>query len=256
MKPDSYQLGGKAGVVTGAGSGIGQAIARHFLLQGARVALMDIDQSAMAETLAAVPNELADAALSLITDVRSAVSVHEAVRTAQEAFGALDFAVNNAGITGEPCQIHECSEQNWIEVMDVNLNGIWRCMREELQLMQESGGAIVNMASVAGLVGIHDRLAPYAPSKFAVVGLTKTAALEYAHIPIRVNAICPGEIMTPMQQAINLSTEAQRRALAAVPFGRFGDPGEVASAAAWLCSDASSYVTGHTLVVDGGYTAQ
>lgn len=249
-------LEGKAGLVTGAASGIGQAIARHLLDEGASVALLDQDEGGMAETLAPLGEAVVSRALCQPVDVCSADSVGRAIKAAVEAFGSLDFAVNNAGITGDAGRVHECSEANWLRVIDVNLNGIWRCMREELRLMQARGGAIVNMASVAGLVGIHDQLAPYAPSKFAVIGLTKTAALEYAHIPIRVNAICPGEIMTPMQQAINLSTEAQSRALAAVPFGRFGDPGEVASAAAWLCSDASSYVTGHTLVVDGGYSAQ
>jgi len=171
--------------------------------------------------------------------------------------GRLDCAVNNAGIEGVLRQTAEYPEEDFARVIQVNLLGVWRCLRGEIPAMlASSGGAIVNTASVAGLVGAGG-LSAYVASKHAVVGLTRAAAIEYAKAGVRVNAVCPGVIDTPMVDRLSLEMPTLREALLAMkPMGRLGRPAEVAEAILWLCSDAASFVTGHALAVDGGYVAQ
>lgn len=171
-------------------------------------------------------------------------------------FGRIDFAFNNAGIEGLGVPTHEITEENWEKVINVNLKGVWLCMKYEIrQMLTQGKGAIVNNSSIAGIIGFQG-LAGYTASKHGVIGLTKTAALEYARQGIRVNAVCPGVIQTPMVDRF-IKDDATRQAMTnSEPIGRFGAPEEIAEAAIWLCSDAASFTTGHSLVVDGGWVAQ
>ncbi|NNM00654.1 MAG: SDR family oxidoreductase, partial [Gammaproteobacteria bacterium] len=237
--------------------GIGRATARRFAARGARVAVADIEAAAARETVALIRDDGGEA-VGIQVDVADAAGVQGLVEETAAVFGRLDFAFNNAGITGEVAKIADCSEENWDRVIAVNLKGVWLCLKYELrQMLKQGGGAIVNMASVAGLVGIHDQLPAYAPSKHGVIGLTRTAALEYATDGIRINAVCPGEISTPLsEQYFRDNPERAARAVAAEPMGRFGAATEVADAVLWLCSDEASFVTGHAMAVDGGYLAQ
>jgi NAD(P)-dependent dehydrogenase (short-subunit alcohol dehydrogenase family) len=173
-----------------------------------------------------------------------------------KTYSRLDFAVNNAGVEGLNAITHECTEENWDRTIGINLKGIWLCMKHEIPLMQKQGkGAIVNIASIAGLVGFPG-LPAYVSSKHAIVGLTKTTALEYAKQGIRVNAVCPGVIKTPMVDRTTGKDKAVEKKYEDMePVGRMGQPEEVAEAIIWLCSDASSFVTGHALAVDGGWIA-
>ena len=244
-------------IVTGAGSGIGRATAVGFAGRGAKVVIADINLDS-AEMTRAIISEAGGESIALQIDVSKATDVERMTAETVAKYGSLDCAVNNAGITGDVASIADCTEENWDRVINVNLRGVWLCLKFELiQMLKQGEGAIVNMASVAGLVGIHDQLPAYAPSKHGVVGLTKTAALEYAKKGIRINAICPGEILTPMSETyFKDSPELAAKILEAEPVGRFGQPEEVAESAIWLCSDAASFVTGHAMVVDGGYLAQ
>jgi len=242
----------KVALVTGAGSGIGRASALAFAREGARVAVADVALDGGEETV-----RLIEAAGGEATFVRVDVSNADDVRSLVEAvvgrYGRLDLAHNNAGILGTSARTADCTEENWDQVLAVNLKGVWLSMRAEIpQMLAQGGGAIVNTASAAGLIGM-ERLPAYVASKHGVAGLTKTAALEYARAGIRVNAVCPGFIDTPMTQAV---TGGRPRYDAIVPLGRLGTPEEVAEAVVWLCSAAASYITGHTLLVDGAMTAQ
>jgi NAD(P)-dependent dehydrogenase (short-subunit alcohol dehydrogenase family) len=190
-------------------------------------------------------------------DVSQATAVEAMISTTVETYGRLDCAYNNAGIAsgGQRAFTAEYPEERWHQVIAINLTGVWLCMKYEIaHMLQQGGGAIVNTASVAGLVGLPYASA-YVASKHGVVGLTKTAALEYAKQGIRVNCVCPGVIQTPMTASI-LHDPAQQAQVAARPMGRVGTPEEVAEAVVWLCSDAASFVTGHTMTVDGGFVAQ
>jgi NAD(P)-dependent dehydrogenase (short-subunit alcohol dehydrogenase family) len=176
-----------------------------------------------------------------------------------ETYGRLDCAHNNAGIGSRPrAPLHECPEETWDRVLGINLKGVWLCMKYEIiQMLQQGGGAIVNTASIMGLVGSWSGTAAYNASKHGVVGLTKTAALEYATAGIRVNAVCPGYIQTPLiEDALTSNPALEAQIVARHPIGRMGKPEEIAEAVVWLCSDAASFVTGHTMTVDGGYVAQ
>jgi len=176
-----------------------------------------------------------------------------------QTYGRLDCAHNNAGIGSRPrVLLHELSEESWERVISINLKGVWLCMKYELiQMCTQGGGAIVNTASIMGLVGSWSRSGVYNASKHGVVGLTKTAALEYAKSGIRVNAVCPGYIRTPLiEEALASNPEMEDQIVARHPVGRMGRPEEIAEAVMWLCSDAASFVTGHTMTVDGGYVAQ
>jgi NAD(P)-dependent dehydrogenase (short-subunit alcohol dehydrogenase family) len=250
-------LDGKVAIITGAASGIGRAAAMVFARYGARLVLGDVDEAGGRETAAAVTEAGADA-LFVRTDVTSAADVQAMVQAAVTRYGRLDCAFNNAGIEGVPQPLAESTEENWDQVNAVNLKGVWLCLRSEVsQMRQSGGGAIVNTSSVAGLVGTPFGLSAYTASKHGVIGLTKAAALEYATAAIRVNAICPGGIRTQMyDRSIDAGVITADQAAALQPVNRLGTPEEVGETAAWLCSDQSSFITGHALAVDGGYLAR
>jgi NAD(P)-dependent dehydrogenase (short-subunit alcohol dehydrogenase family) len=242
---------GKVALVTGAGSGIGRASALAFSREGARVVVADVDAAGGEET-AALIKRAGGEALFVQTDVSRDAAVAALIERAVSAFGRLDYAHNNAGILGARAMTADCTEEEWDRVVATNLKGIWLCMRYEIpRLLEQGGGAIVNTASAAGLVGIWGYPA-YTASKHGVVGLTKTAAIEYVKSGIRVNAVCPGFIATPMVRGMTADDAAPQTV---VPAGRLGRPEEVAEAVIWLCSDKASYVTGHMMAVDGALTA-
>jgi NAD(P)-dependent dehydrogenase (short-subunit alcohol dehydrogenase family) len=242
---------GKVALVTGAGSGIGRASALAFSREGARVVVADVDAAGGEET-AALIKRAGGEALFVQSDVSRDAAVAALIERAVSAFGRLDYAHNNAGILGARAMTADCTEEEWDRVVATNLKGIWLCMRYEIpRLLEQGGGAIVNTASAAGLVGIWGYPA-YTASKHGVVGLTKTAAIEYVKSGIRVNAVCPGFIATPMVRGMTADDAAPQTV---VPAGRLGRPEEVAEAVIWLCSDKASYVTGHMMAVDGALTA-
>ncbi|HEY8446257.1 MAG TPA: SDR family oxidoreductase [Thermomicrobiales bacterium] len=247
---------GKVAVVTGAASGIGRATALAFAKEGARVVVSDVDAEGGEATVRMI-RECGGEAIFVRADVSRTAEVRELIATAVGTFGRLDYAFNNAGIEGESAPTADATEENWDRVIDINLKGVWLCMKHELPAMLESGGgAIVNCASVAGLVGFPG-IGPYVASKHGIVGLTKTAALEYATAGIRINAVCPGVIQTPMiDRFTGGAKEAAEEMVAMEPVGRFGTPEEIAAAVVWLCSDAASFVTGVALPVDGGLVAR
>lgn len=250
-------LEGKIAIITGAGSGIGRATAKIFAREGARLLIADVAADAGAETLKALKDASADA-LFMRVDVSKSNEVEAMVAKAVETYGRIDCAFNNAGIEGEGALTHKCSEENWHRVLSINLTGVWLCMKAEItqMLKQGGGGAIVNTSSLAGLVGSIGGPA-YVAAKHGVAGLTRTAALEYGRHGIRVNAVCPGPIRTPMMQRImHGSTEAEQRFIRSEPLKRFGEPEEIGETVAWLCSDRASYVTGLPMPVDGGAFAQ
>lgn len=192
-------------------------------------------------------------------DVSKATEVEAMISKVVETYGRLDCAHNNAGIVGRTrAPLHECSEDVWDQVLNINLKGVWLCMKYEIiQMLQQRGGTIVNIASIMGLVGSWSGTAAYNASKHGVVGLTKTAALEHARLGLRINAVCPGYIRTPLiEHALMSRPEMEEQILLRHPIGRMGRPQEIAEAVVWLCSDAASFVTGHTMTVDGGYVAQ
>ncbi|MCN9242386.1 SDR family oxidoreductase [Streptomyces sp. RY43-2] len=255
---DGQLLAGKVALITGAASGIGASTAKLMAHHGARVALADVDLKGVAENAAAIA-ENGGQALAVEADVRDGQCVAEMVKRTVERFGRLDCCVNNAGIDGSASPLHEYTEENWRDVLEVNLTGVWLCLKHEISYMLEQGvtGSIVNTASAAGLVGLPLGVSGYVASKHGVVGLTRAAALEYVRQGIRVNAICPGAVRTPMlDDAITsgMTTEAELSSMQ--PIGRLAAPREVAEAAVWLCADASSFVTGQALAVDGGWTVQ
>lgn len=249
-------MGDRVAFVTGGGSGIGRAVALAFARQGMRVALADVDARGGHETVALIERE-GGRALFLPCDVSRASDVEAAVAATVAQFGALTCACNSAGIHNKDLSLlADSTEETWDAVLGVNLKGTYLCLKYEIrELLKTGGGAIVNIASVAGLIAEPAGGSAYTASKHGVVGLTKAAALEYAKKGIRVNAICPAFIDTPMVAAG--VPEEMRPSLAAMhPVGRFGTPEEVAGTVLWLCSDAAAFVTGATLAVDGGLTAQ
>ena len=249
-------LENKVALVTGAGSGIGRASSLVLAREGARVVVSDINASGAEETLSAIKEQGGDGVF-VHADVSKASDVEALVSQTVATYGRLDCAYNNAGIEGyRSGRLHEYPEETWDRLVDINVKGVWLCLKYEiLQMLQQGGGAIVNTASVAGLVG-SKRLSAYVASKHAVVGLTKAAALEYAEDGIRVNAVCPGIIDTPMMDRLIAGRETDEDMHTRQPIGRLGTPEEIAESVAWLCSDAASLVTGMAMAVDGGLTAQ
>lgn len=244
----------KVVIVTGGVSGIGRAAALAFAKRGAKVAVADwTENQETVELITASGGE----AIFIKCDVSKADDVKAMVDKTVATFGRLDYAFNNAGIEGATAPTKDCTEENWDKTIGVNLKGIWLCMKYEIpEILKQGKGAIVNCASVAGLVGFGG-LPAYVASKHGVVGLTKTAALECAQLGIRVNAVCPGVIQTPMiDRLTGTNKEAIDQFTKLEPVGRFGQPEEIANAVVWLCSDKASFVTGHAMAVDGGFVAK
>ncbi|HET7279850.1 MAG TPA: SDR family oxidoreductase [Dermatophilaceae bacterium] len=252
----SGMLAGKVVLVTGGGSGIGRASALALAREGADVVVSDVVEEGGNETLRLL-EEAGGKGLFIRGDVADATDVQRIIEEVEAHYGRLDCAFNNAGIEGIQAPTADCTEENWDRVLRVNLKGTWLCMKYEIPLMlKQHRGSIVNTASVAGLVGFPGIVA-YNASKGGVIQLTKTAALEYATEGIRVNAVCPGVIRTPMvERFLGGSAEAEAAFVAMEPVGRMGTPEEIADAVVWLLSDASSFVTGDALPVDGGLVAQ
>ena len=251
-------LEGKSALVTGGASGIGRATALAFAREGARVAVADILEDAAQNTVSEI-KAMGGQALAIACDVTDDDAVKAMIAATADAFGGLDCAFNNAGIA--PYQVNaggqkiaDVAPEAWRRLIDVNLTGVWLCLRHEVAQMraQGSGGVIINTASILGLVGTATSSA-YVAAKHGVVGLTKTAAADHAEDNIRVNAVCPGYIETPMTE--ETMRRRGERILARVPMARMGKAGEIAEAVVWLCSPKASFVTGVSWAVDGGYTA-
>lgn len=249
-------LKNRVALVTGAGSGIGRATALAFARAGARVVASDIATTGLDETIQLIEEDH-HKAIGVRADVSKDADMRRVVEEAMGMFGRLDFAHNNAGIEGATAPLVSYPEDVFDKVLSVNLKGVWLGMKHEIpRILESGGGAIVNTASIAGLVGFPNAIA-YTAAKHGVVGLTRAAALEYGKQGIRVNAVCPGVIATPM---IDRATASDPRMLDALkaghPIGRLGRPEEIANAVVWLCSSEASFVTGHALTIDGGWVAQ
>ena len=251
-------LEGKTALVTGGGSGIGRAASLAYAKDGARVVVADVNVEGGEETVQLI-KETGGEAILVHADVSKPEDTQTMVAQAVETFGSLDCAFNNAGIGGgkERHLTADYLEDDWDRVMSINLKGVWLCMKAEIpQMLKQGKGAIVNTASIAGLVGLSGTVA-YVAAKHGVTGLTKAAAMEYAKSGIRVNAVCPGYIQTPLVQGIFDEIDGYRERVASRhPMDRLGEPEEIAQAVLWLSSDSASFVTGHNMAVDGGYVAQ
>jgi NAD(P)-dependent dehydrogenase (short-subunit alcohol dehydrogenase family) len=250
-------LDGKVALVTGGASGIGRATALTFAREGAKLVIADMNEDGGQQTVHMITENGGEATFVQV-DVTSATQIEAMINKTVETYGRLDCAFNNAGISsgGQRAFTADYPEERWHQVIAINLTGVWLCLKYEIpQMLQQGGGAIVNTASVAGLVGLPYASA-YVASKHGVVGLTRTAALEYAKQGIRVNCVCPGYIETPMTEQGRNDPERMAHMLASEPIGRIGKPEEIAETVVWLCSDAASFVTGHTMTVDGGMVAQ
>lgn len=242
-------------LVTGGSMGIGRATALAFARKGAKVVVASRRVKESEETVQLV-KEAGSEAIFVQTDVTKAAEVENLINQAVKTYGRLDYAFNNAGVEGKIAPITELAEDDWDNVIDTNLKGTWLLMKYQIPPMLKQGkGAIVNNSSGFGLVGFS-YLSPYCASKHGVLGLTKSLALEYSKAGIRINAVCPGAIATEMQDRVSSGEQARAQMAAAHPIGRIGEAQEVADAVVWLCSDAASFVIGHSLAVDGGYTAQ
>ncbi len=246
-------------LVTGAGSGIGKATALSFGNEGAKVVVTDINIAAAEETASILRGSGCEA-IAIKVDISKREDVENMLKITVETFGRLDCAVNSAGIAGTlSLPTHEYPEDAWLQQINVNLTGTWYCVKYQIaQMLQQGGGNIVNIASAAGLIGQPENV-PYAASKHGVVGITKTAAIEYATKNIRVNCLCPTAIETPMlmegRRKLAHNPEAKQQAINFQRMKRMGQPQEVADVALWLCSDQSTFITGHAMAVDGGALA-
>lgn len=251
------EFAGQVALVTGGSSGIGAATAKAFCGAGAAVVIADILDTE-GKALAAELTKAGHRAVYQHCDVSVEADIAAAVACAAEKFGGLHHAFNNAGIEGEPAPVDQATNDNWERVISINLRGVWWCMKHEIPAMRATGAAcsIVNCSSIAGLTGFAG-IPAYVASKHGVVGLTRSAALDLATESIRVNAICPGVIQTPMIDRFTGEDDAARAALTAgAPMARVGVPEEIASAVLWLCSRGASYTTGQAIAVDGGWTAR
>lgn len=245
---------GRVVLVTGAGSGIGRACALEFASRGCRVVVTDVDERGGEETVRMV-GEAGSDAFFMRVDVTKPADLQAAVQAAVERFGSLDYAVNNAGIGGPSAPTGEYPEDGWRQVIDINLSGVFYGMRAQIpQMLKQGRGAVVNIASILGLVGFPNSPA-YVAAKHGVLGLTKTAALEYSGQGIRINAVCPGFIETSMTKALREDEALHEMLVSKHATGRLGRAEEVAAAVAFLCCDESSFVSGSHLLVDGGYVA-
>lgn len=243
----------KVALVTGGASGIGRATVVEFAQGGAKVVVADMQDG---KKLVAEIKKAGGEALYIKCEVSKEAEVKAMIQKTVKTYGRLDYAVNNAGTEGAQSPLQDLTEDLWQRTIDINLKGVWLCMKYEIpQMLRQGKGAIVNTASIAGVIGFQNSAA-YVASKHGVVGLTKVAALENAQTGIRVNAVCPGLIKTPMLERAFTSPEMEQAYMAAVPMKRLGRPEEIADSIIHLCSDASSLITGHALVIDGGWVAQ
>lgn len=244
---------GKVALVTGGSSGMGRATALAFARKGAKTVVADVSVEGGQETVHLI-QEAGGNAIFVKADVSNMNEVEELVSSAAKTYSRLDYAFNNAGIV-RAATITDCTEDEWSRIMDINLKGVWLCMKYEILAMQGGGGVIINNASTEGIHS-QPRRPIYSASKHGVIGLTKAAAIAYAGVGIRVNAVCPGPIRTAQTEPVwRRDAQGEAKAISRVPLRRIGAPEEVAEAVVWLCSDAASYITGHALVVDGGSTA-
>jgi NAD(P)-dependent dehydrogenase (short-subunit alcohol dehydrogenase family) len=249
------EFDGKVALVTGASSGIGRSTAILYAKYGAHVVVSDVDAHGGEETVEMI-NQAEGKAIFVRTDVSKFDECQSLVQQAVDRFGRLDFACNNAGIGGESNPIAEMSEEGWNRVISINLSGVFYCMHHEIKAMlQNGGGSIVNMASILGQVGFAGSSA-YVSAKHGILGLTRTAALEYGKAGVRVNAVGPAFIVTPMIQGITADPTVEKMLVGAHPIGRLGKPEEVAELVIWLSSNKASFASGGYYPVDGGYLAQ
>lgn len=251
-----FNFTGKVALITGASSGIGRDTALEFARCGAKVVVSDIHADLGLQTTQLITQKGGDS-LFVQCDVSNPKQVESLLNQTIKKYGRLDIACNDAGVEGQQASTTDCPIDNWDRVINTNLKGLWLCMKYQIpEMLKMGGGSIVNISSIAGLIGFPS-LPAYVASKHGVVGLTKTAALEFAQQNIRVNAICPGPIMTPMLKRLMDKTPGFRESIVAgVPEKRIGEPMEVASTVLFLCSEQASYITGQSLAIDGGWVAQ
>jgi len=253
---ETAEFAGKVALLTGAATGIGRATALAFATAGAKVVVADIDERAGRETVQIIRDGGGDATFVQV-DVSQTGDVADMVGQALSAYGRLDVAHNNAGVEAAKATSHEISEEDWDRVIDINLKGVWLCMKQQIAVMvEQGGGANGNTASTVGMRA-HPNMAAYVASKHGVIGLTKAAAFEYVDKNIRVNAVCPAVVATPMFDRYTKGDDALAAELeSALPMKRLIEPHEVAAAVLWLSSKSASYLNGHALVIDGGLSIQ